>query len=84
LLLETFDSDRDIHSETARLVFGPADELFPEEMRRRAKIINFSIIYGTSAFPWPKNWKPPPQRPRNSSTVILANTQKSKSIWTGW
>lgn len=50
LLLETFRSDRDVHSETARLVFGPAGELFPEEMRRRAKIINFSIIYGTSAF----------------------------------
>lgn len=50
LLLETFRSDRDVHSETARLVFGSAGELFPEEMRRRAKIINFSIIYGTSAF----------------------------------
>lgn len=50
VLLETFRSDRDIHSETARLVFGTAGELFPEEMRRRAKIINFSIIYGTSAF----------------------------------
>ncbi len=50
LLLETFSHDRDVHSETARQVFGPAGELFPEEMRRRAKIINFSIIYGTSAF----------------------------------
>lgn len=50
LLLETFRGDRDIHSETARRVFGPASELFPDEMRRRAKIINFSIIYGTSAF----------------------------------
>lgn len=49
-LLETFHSERDIHSETARRVFGPAAGLFPEEMRRRAKIINFSIIYGTSAF----------------------------------
>ncbi len=50
LLLKTFRSDRDVHSETARQVFGPAFELFPEEMRRRAKIINFSIIYGTSPF----------------------------------
>ncbi|MGQ9800284.1 MAG: DNA polymerase I [Candidatus Saccharicenans sp.] len=49
-LLETFLSERDIHSETARRVFGPAAGLFPDEMRRRAKIINFSIIYGTSAF----------------------------------
>ncbi|MGB9835311.1 MAG: DNA polymerase I [Candidatus Saccharicenans sp.] len=49
-LMEVFLNDRDIHTETARRVFGPAAELFPEEMRRRAKIINFSIIYGTSAF----------------------------------
>jgi len=50
LLCETFLSDRDIHTETAQRVFGPAAALFPEEMRQRAKIINFSIIYGTSAF----------------------------------
>jgi len=50
VLRETFLSDRDIHTEIARRVFGPAADLFPEEMRRRAKIINFSIIYGTSAF----------------------------------
>jgi len=46
-LIETFLSDRDVHEETARLVFG---ESAGEEARRRAKIINFSIIYGTSAF----------------------------------
>jgi DNA polymerase-1 len=46
-LLETFRADRDVHEETARLVFG---EAAGEEARRRAKIINFSIIYGTSAF----------------------------------
>ncbi len=50
VLIETFLRDRDIHDETARRVFGPEAELFKEEMRRRAKIINFSIIYGTSAF----------------------------------
>jgi len=50
VLLETFLNDRDVHTETANRVFGPTAELFPEEMRRRAKIINFSIIYGTSAF----------------------------------
>jgi DNA polymerase-1 len=46
-LLDTFLADRDVHEETARLVFG---ESAGEEARRRAKIINFSIIYGTSAF----------------------------------
>jgi DNA polymerase-1 len=46
-LIDTFLADRDVHEETARLVFG---EAAGEEARRRAKIINFSIIYGTSAF----------------------------------
>jgi DNA polymerase-1 len=50
VLVETFVNDRDIHDETARLVFGGEAGLTNEETRRRAKVINFSIIYGTSAF----------------------------------
>jgi DNA polymerase-1 len=46
-LIATFLEDRDVHEETARLVFG---DNAGEETRRRAKIINFSIVYGTSAF----------------------------------
>lgn len=49
-LIETFIKDRDIHQETATRVFAGSRDLFPEEQRRRAKIINFSIIYGASAF----------------------------------
>jgi DNA polymerase-1 len=49
-LIETFRCDRDVHEETAAHVFGPAAGLFKSEQRRRAKIINFSVIYGTSAF----------------------------------
>jgi len=45
--IATFLEDRDVHEETARLVFG---DNAGEETRRRAKIINFSIVYGTSAF----------------------------------
>jgi DNA polymerase-1 len=49
-LTETFIKDQDIHQETASQVFGDSTVLFPEEQRRRAKIINFSIIYGASAY----------------------------------
>jgi DNA polymerase-1 len=49
-LVETFSTDRDVHDETARLVFAGEAGLPAEETRRRAKVINFSIIYGTSAF----------------------------------
>ncbi len=49
-LIETFRQDHDIHEETASRVFADVSSLFPEEQRRRAKIINFSIIYGATAF----------------------------------
>lgn len=48
-LISAFKRGEDIHTATAREVFGVVD-LPPEEKRRRAKIINFSIIYGTSAY----------------------------------
>jgi DNA polymerase-1 len=49
-LVEIFSQDRDIHAETALRVFGDSTRVPAEEQRRRAKIINFSIIYGASAF----------------------------------
>jgi DNA polymerase-1 len=49
-LIETFLQDHDIHQETATRVFANSTTLFPEEQRRRAKIINFSIIYGAAAY----------------------------------
>jgi len=49
-MIETFRRGGDVHTETADRVFGQSTSLFEEERRRRAKIINFSIIYGTSAF----------------------------------
>jgi DNA polymerase I len=49
-LVATFAADRDIHEETARQVFGEGLPQLKDELRRKAKIINFSIIYGTSAF----------------------------------
>jgi len=49
-LIETFLEEHDIHQDTAHRVFGEDSLLFEEEQRRRAKIINFSIIYGASAY----------------------------------
>jgi DNA polymerase-1 len=49
-LIEIFRQGQDIHAETAARVFGEAAALFPDEHRRRAKIINFSMTYGASAF----------------------------------
>ncbi len=49
-LCEAFQRDEDIHARTAANIFGlPIEDVTPE-MRRQAKVINFGIIYGMSAF----------------------------------
>lgn len=49
-LLKAFQDNIDIHQSTASEVFGvPLDQVDPM-LRRRAKAINFGIIYGISAF----------------------------------
>ncbi|MBM4286648.1 MAG: DNA polymerase I [Deltaproteobacteria bacterium] len=50
LLLQAFREGEDIHRQTAAEVFGLHPELVSPEMRRQAKVINFGIIYGMSAF----------------------------------
>jgi DNA polymerase-1 len=50
LLVEAFRTGQDIHALTASQVFGvPRNELNAEH-RRRAKAVNFGIVYGLSAF----------------------------------
>ena len=49
-MLQAFRSGEDIHARTAREVFGMTAQLYPDECRRRAKVINFGILYGLSAF----------------------------------
>ena len=45
-LCEIFRNGRDVHTEVAARVFHIAPELVTQEMRRRAKVINFGILYG--------------------------------------
>ncbi|MDI6786581.1 MAG: DNA polymerase I [bacterium] len=49
-LIDAFKQDQDIHQQTATNIFNVALEKVTNEMRRFAKIINFGIIYGMSAF----------------------------------
>ncbi len=45
-LIEIFQSGRDVHAAVASRVFGVSEEGVTKEMRRRAKVINFGILYG--------------------------------------
>ena len=48
---ETFNAGLDIHEQTARKIFNiPENQPVPKDLRRAAKTINFSIIYGISSW----------------------------------
>lgn len=49
-LTQAFSDGVDIHAMTASEMFGVPVEGMPSDVRRRAKAINFGIIYGISAF----------------------------------
>lgn len=49
-LLKAFRDDKDVHSATASTLFGVGIDDVTSDMRRRAKTINFGIIYGMSVF----------------------------------
>ncbi len=48
---DTFNAGADIHEQTARKIFNiPGDAPVPKDLRRAAKTVNFSIVYGISSF----------------------------------
>jgi DNA polymerase I len=50
VLIDAFRNGEDIHSRTAQEVFGVGPMAQTREHRRVAKVINFGVIYGLSAF----------------------------------
>lgn len=58
-LKEAFREGRDIHAATASEMFGVPLEQMTPELRRRAKAINFGIIYGISGFGLARNLRIP-------------------------
>ncbi len=50
VLLKTFEEGGDVHAATASQIFHVSMEQLTPEMRRRAKAINFGIVYGQQAW----------------------------------
>jgi len=49
-MCRAFQENQDVHTHTAALLFGVEEAAVTEEMRRRAKSVNFGIIYGLQAY----------------------------------
>lgn len=50
VLIQAYRDGRDIHAITASQIFGVPLEMVTDQMRRRAKAVNFGIIYGISSY----------------------------------
>ena len=76
-LCEAFQRNEDIHARTASNIFGvPLKDVTPE-MRRQAKVINFGIIYGMSAFGLGRELD---IEPKVASTYIEGYFQKYQGV----
>lgn len=49
-MIQNFNKDGDIHSKTAATIFQLDEENVTSDQRRKAKVINFGIIYGMGAY----------------------------------
>ncbi len=54
-LTKVFIEGKDVHSAVASKVFGAPEDKVTHEMRRRAKVINFGILYGMGVSALQKN-----------------------------
>jgi DNA polymerase-1 len=49
-LIQAFMQNKDIHKETASLIYGTEEKIVTEPMREVAKRVNFGIIYGLTSY----------------------------------
>lgn len=75
VLLDAFKNNEDIHTRTAKFLFWEDKQITSDE-RRRAKTVNFWVIYGISGFGLSKQiWVPP-----NEATIYI-NKFFEKYAW---
>ncbi len=61
-LIETFRRGEDVHDRTAREIFGALSPVAPGDQRRIAKMINYALLYGKTAFTLSKDLGIPKQQ----------------------
>ena len=67
--LDAFNTGQDIHTRTAHEVFDVIESDVTSEMRRRAKAVNFGIVYGISDYGLAKDLR----IPRSEAKAYIAN-----------
>jgi DNA polymerase-1 len=77
LLVEAFRRGDDIHTLTASQVFGIPPLMVTSEHRRQAKVVNFGIVYGLSAFGLSQNLG---IEPSDAKKYIDAYFEKYKGV----
>ncbi len=50
MLMDAFERGEDIHTATASILFGLPPEQIDKELRRRAKTVNYAVLYGMSDY----------------------------------
>jgi len=71
-LKRIFNEDGDIHTMTASEIFGVPEEGVDAEMRRRAKTVNFGIVYGISPYGLSKELQIPTDEARQYIETYFA------------
>src|SRR5262249_46499163 len=79
-LIHAFRRGDDIHDRTALKVFGPDSGLGKHELRRRAKIINYALLYGKIAFTLARDIGVTPQVAQAFIDVYFAGFPRVRSF----
>jgi DNA polymerase I len=79
-LIQAFQTGEDIHDRTAERVFGSTSSLDRYELRRRAKIINYALLYGKTAFTLAKDIGVTPQAAQQFIDAYFAGFPRVRSF----
>jgi len=75
-LINAFEQGVDIHNLTASQIFGVSENEVSDEMRRRAKIVNYSIIYGKTVYGLSKDLRIPQKEAKEFIEKYFASFPK--------